>query len=291
MRHSVDSIDSNCGARRGGGQRGSGQWHVTGNATTPTKLLYHGNRQSPLPMTTRASPHVLFDNKQQHQQQQASSFGDQMYSKTFQLPYANTNFSFDYNTMSQQSEAASGHLSMTQDTLGDMSAYSNFHHSMNASNYMGAPLKYVTPHDHPYDKWRPQFFRKTPGASRPLSRLDSFGVTCAGAGRGGGGSGGAHRSPPAGPHTDPSRKLFRGQALHTVLSASDLCAETAARGASSGGGVGDEQRQYELMVSNLDYNISAREWKKILFTEFQQHIQVPLFDTLSSLKSVSILLG
>ncbi len=30
----------------------------------------------------------------------------------------------------------------------------------------------------------------------------------------------------------------------------------------------------QLMVSNLDYNISAREWKKILYTEFQQHVQV-----------------
>jgi len=28
------------------------------------------------------------------------------------------------------------------------------------------------------------------------------------------------------------------------------------------------------MVSNLDYNISAREWKKILYAEFQQQIQV-----------------
>ncbi|XP_064638971.1 meiosis regulator and mRNA stability factor 1-like isoform X2 [Lineus longissimus] len=30
----------------------------------------------------------------------------------------------------------------------------------------------------------------------------------------------------------------------------------------------------ELMVTNLDYNISAREWKKILFTTFQQQVQV-----------------
>ncbi len=27
-------------------------------------------------------------------------------------------------------------------------------------------------------------------------------------------------------------------------------------------------------MSNLDYNISAREWKKILFTEFQQQVKV-----------------
>lgn len=30
----------------------------------------------------------------------------------------------------------------------------------------------------------------------------------------------------------------------------------------------------ELVISNLDYNISTHEWKKILLAEFQQHIQV-----------------
>lgn len=39
----------------------------------------------------------------------------------------------------------------------------------------------------------------------------------------------------------------------------------------------------ELMVTNLDYNISAREWKKILFTTFQQQVQVNVWDFLSAL--------
>ena len=30
----------------------------------------------------------------------------------------------------------------------------------------------------------------------------------------------------------------------------------------------------ELTVTNLDYNISTKEWKKILFTIFKQHVQV-----------------
>ena len=52
-----------------------------------------------------------------------------------------------------------------------------------------------------------------------------------------------------------------------VLSASDLCSEPSVPGAATDGSC-------ELMVSNLDYNISAREWKKILHTEFQHQIQV-----------------
>lgn len=30
----------------------------------------------------------------------------------------------------------------------------------------------------------------------------------------------------------------------------------------------------EVMVSNLDYNISGKEWRKILYSEFHQHVQV-----------------
>ena len=37
---------------------------------------------------------------------------------------------------------------------------------------------------------------------------------------------------------------------------------------------GTKLSSVELIVSNLDYNISAREWKQILYAEFSQHIQV-----------------
>lgn len=33
----------------------------------------------------------------------------------------------------------------------------------------------------------------------------------------------------------------------------------------------------DLYISNLDYNISSREWRKILATTFQPNIQVPIF--------------
>ncbi len=36
----------------------------------------------------------------------------------------------------------------------------------------------------------------------------------------------------------------------------------------------EEYSEAQLMVTNLDYNISAREWKKILFTEFSQQVKV-----------------
>ena len=39
-------------------------------------------------------------------------------------------------------------------------------------------------------------------------------------------------------------------------------------------GEDEEYSEAQLMVTNLDYNISAREWKKILFTEFQQQVKV-----------------
>ena len=37
----------------------------------------------------------------------------------------------------------------------------------------------------------------------------------------------------------------------------------------------------ELLVSNLDYNISAKEWRKILFTTFHPHVRVCKISTYS----------
>lgn len=62
-----------------------------------------------------------------------------------------------------------------------------------------------------------------------------------------------------------------------LLTAADLIAEghaAAPMTAVSTEGEGHSGEGLELMVSNLDYNISAREWKKILFAEFQQQVQV-----------------
>jgi hypothetical protein len=52
---------------------------------------------------------------------------------------------------------------------------------------------------------------------------------------------------------------------------------------------GDMDDDVELMVSNLDYNISAREWKKILFTEFQQQIQVMIIMMMNCVSSSAIM--
>lgn len=44
-------------------------------------------------------------------------------------------------------------------------------------------------------------------------------------------------------------------------------------------GEDEEYSEAQLMVTNLDYNISAREWKKILFTEFQQQVKVCILNS------------
>ena len=90
-------------------------------------------------------------------------------------------------------------------------------------------------------------FRRTPGSKRPSSR----------------GSNSTRSSP--GLSTDSSN--FQPIRNYSPTSCdSDM-------GSSSSYQQGDGQG-IELMVSNLDYNIRGREWKKILFTEFQQHVKV-----------------
>lgn len=61
-----------------------------------------------------------------------------------------------------------------------------------------------------------------------------------------------------------------------ILTASDLCGGIPEEGSVVSDLSEPGINPVELMVSNLDYNISAREWKKILFTEFQQQVQVGL---------------
>ena len=74
----------------------------------------------------------------------------------------------------------------------------------------------------------------------------------------------------------PTAVLSQGmrQSPSHMLSASDLCRDIPEEGSSTTSESPDVGHPVELMVSNLDYNISAREWKKILFTEFQQQVQV-----------------
>lgn len=86
-------------------------------------------------------------------------------------------------------------------------------------------------------------FRKTPGACRP-------------------GTPGRMPSPQQAP-TNP----FRGMASPAPSSYSSGSAWDEEDGGFGGAPV-------QLLVSNLDYNISAREWKKILSAEFSQHVQV-----------------
>lgn len=44
----------------------------------------------------------------------------------------------------------------------------------------------------------------------------------------------------------------------------------------SGEEMEDGQGPVELVVSNLDYNISAKEWRKIIFTTFHPHVKVSI---------------
>ena len=90
-------------------------------------------------------------------------------------------------------------------------------------------------------------FRKTPGACRP-------------------GTPGRMPSPQQQPPTNP----FRGMVSPAPSSYSSGSAWDEEEGPPGGAPV-------QLLVSNLDYNISAREWKKILSAEFSQHVQVYYF--------------
>ena len=305
-RATVGNIDSHVFQRSQWQQSNGGGNGSAAATTTPTKRR-HGNWQVLSPSAPRFSPQASarYVDYQQQVRGGGSDVSDQIYNNCLPLPFAlNTTMSGDVfpsdvsaaavSCSGQQLDLTGGgggsYLQMTQDSINQIAGYVNYQESMmNAAaaggGYGGAPPRYVSPHGHPYDKWGQQVFRKTPGASRPVSRLGSYGGASAGTGTSTGGGGGvAHgghssrRSPPTPtcPAGDPVRKLFqppRGHTLHTVLSASDLCgAESGVTG--GGGGTEDASGPQELMVSNLDYNISAREWKKILFTEFQQHIQV-----------------
>ena len=112
-------------------------------------------------------------------------------------------------------------------------------------------------------------FRKTPGASRPNSRNSNCSSFSSG-------SSGFRMSPLSAADQLPTAVLSQGmrQSPSHMLSASDLCRDIPEEGSSTTSESPDVGHPVELMVSNLDYNISAREWKKILFTEFQQQVQV-----------------
>lgn len=121
------------------------------------------------------------------------------------------------------------------------------------------PYRYGSPC--PVPPSRSPSFRRTPGASRPPSSRSNS------SGRG---------SPFMGLYSDGSCSSssfcmpVRGHS--PVMSSTELCAM------SPSSDVGSYKDTIQLMVSNLDYNISAREWKKILYTEFQQQVQVsPVF--------------
>ena len=111
-------------------------------------------------------------------------------------------------------------------------------------------------------------FRRTPGAKRPSSRANSYG-SCGGSRPS---SCSSFRGSPlfyCGSVEDLSSSAFQptSRSPSPLLSAADLCSGTP-------DDYNPDNSAVELMVSNLDYNISAREWKKILYAEFQQHVQV-----------------
>ena len=126
-------------------------------------------------------------------------------------------------------------------------------------------------------------FRKTPGACRPGCRSSNtspgFGVN--------GGSGLLRLGPNVG-HSGQfgfvasvggfteyggSGPTSRSASPVTSLFDPPRNAEGGAVG-GAGPGKGGPSSAVEVMVSNLDYNISGGEWKNILYSEFHQHITV-----------------
>ena len=112
-------------------------------------------------------------------------------------------------------------------------------------------------------------FRKTPGACRPGSRSSNtnpgFGVDASGLLHPSVGNSGqfgyaatVRVPPPSGRSVSPVTSLF----------------DPGEGGAVGGTGKRCPNGAVEVMVSNLDYNISGGEWKNILYSEFHQHIPV-----------------
>ena len=97
-------------------------------------------------------------------------------------------------------------------------------------------------------------FRKTPGASRPSPYTPSS------------------RGSPPWSSRDNLSSVLAPLSLDKTPSSDKSWSESCDEEDAASGTPGSPPIQ--LMVANLDYNISAREWKKILYTEFQQHVQV-----------------
>ncbi|ELT96318.1 hypothetical protein CAPTEDRAFT_189892 [Capitella teleta] len=103
-------------------------------------------------------------------------------------------------------------------------------------------------------------FRRTPGASRPNSRNSYVSTTT---------STSARSTPAFGGFDGKDPQSFRPirPSPAPLLTASDL-------GSTDGEGDDLQGVGVEVMISNLDYNISGREWRKILYAEFHQHVQI-----------------
>lgn len=115
-------------------------------------------------------------------------------------------------------------------------------------------------------------FRRTPGAKRPVSRPVSRASSLSSGSRPGSASG--FRSSPL--FCYPGNEEFGTDIFQPISRTPSPMLSMADLGGSPGED-GFDSSAIELMVSNLDYNISAREWKKILYAEFQQQIQVGWF--------------
>ncbi len=105
-------------------------------------------------------------------------------------------------------------------------------------------------------------FRRTPGASRPNSRCSLGSSDSRPSSRSSYSSAHSGHYQQTGSHFHPIRQSPTAMD-YAGMEQYDYSRETTG-----------EDAPIEVMVSNLDYNISAREWRKILYTEFQQHVQV-----------------
>ena len=122
---------------------------------------------------------------------------------------------------------------------------------------------YMTPEKSPYSSQSPHF-RRTPGAQRPPIRPPRY------SGDRPGSSMSSRSNSSNGSHgnfgySEPGQ--FRPIRFESPHQASHDYRDDSEE-------VETEEPMTELMVSNLDYNISAREWRKILYAEFHQHVQV-----------------
>ena len=130
-----------------------------------------------------------------------------------------------------------------------------------------APPILPDPHGGPPQECHPPPFRRTPGAARPTS-------TSSGSRPGSACSRISFQFDPSPCSSLSDEQDFYGLYDNTFLPIRSCTPSPLPYSPYPDSGPSSPTKHTELMVSNLDYNISAREWKKILYAEFQQQVQV-----------------